>query len=393
MKSKNILALFGFVLILVGIELDIFLPTLSIMQQDLQATDGEINWGVTVNLLGFAGSTLFYGSLSDSFGRRPIILFGLLLFFLGSLGCYLSSNLSEFLWSRFIQGIGCGAPLTTCYTSVLDIFENKNDSDSAITLLNSLITGATTVAPILGAYIGSLFSWRANFALLTLGSLLAFLMVWLFLPEPLPDDKKNKWQFKKAINQYGILLLSKKSWYLGLIPILMYCALLIYLVNFPLAASVLKIQSIGYMQSFVMLSFVLGSAVGVFLIPRLKTNIISGIAYTLSCGGVFLLLIGSYIFPHHWYIITFLMGVVSSGIALVIGLHMGKSLDAFPEFRGISTAFQGALRLVISSILLMVTGLFIHDNFFYICLIMGFCIFGSFFLYLYTNQLLIYEKN
>lgn len=398
-NSPLLIPLLGFILILVGIELDIFLPTLSLMKNDLNASDAEVSWLVTANLLGVAFSCFFYGSAADSIGRRPTILFGLLLFFIGSLGCYFAENFWPFVCARFIQGVGCGAPITLSFTIVLDRYEEKA-STSLISFLNSLITGATTLAPILGAYLGEFISWRANFALLTFGALSALLISWIFLQETLSLQQKSPWLFKKAFHRYLRLFSSKQIWHIGMIPILMYTALLVYLVNFPLIVSsqLSDIRQIGYLQACVMLSFVLGSLSASYLVLKWEERSILSMAYGLACGGGILLTLASYWLPHLWNILTFFISMISIGIALVIGLYMGKSLNIFPEYRGSSTAFQGALRLITSSLILTISGMAFHHNFTYIAGIMCACIFSSFYLYLkdrlrLTSPMLNHHEN
>lgn len=374
----NKVTLLAFILILVGIELDIFLPTLSIMQRDLSATETEITWTVTVNLIGLALSTFFYGSAADSTGRRFTILFGLLLFLAGSLGCYFASTFRSFLLARFVQGVGCGAPITICFTIVLDTFETKKAS-AVIGLLNGFVTGAMTIAPIIGVYISERFSWRANFAVLSFGALIALLLTLLFLEESLPYSQRKKWNFKQAFKGYLFILSSKQAWHIGMIPILMYSSLLVYLVNFPLIAivSLTEISLIGYLQALVMFSFVIGSITVSYLIPRIDSRILSWFAYVLACGGGILLLFGSYLIPHLWIILTFFMSMVAVGTAFIISLYMGKSLDVFPELRGISTAVQGTLRLAISSLVVMLSGLIFNESFTAIAFLMCGCIFLS----------------
>lgn len=374
--------LLGFILVMVGIELDIFLPTLSVMQRDLRATETEITWVITANLIGLALSTFFYGGVADSMGRRPTILFGLFLFFLGSLGCYFATDLISFLGARFIQGVGCGAPITICFTIILDTFEEKKAA-STIGLFNGVITGATTLAPIIGVLLQEYFSWRANFALLAIGGGIALFLSWLGLDESLPNDRKKEWHFKKSLKTYLFILGLKKTWHLGMIPILMYSALLVYLVNFPLivAYNSVNIKLVGYLQAAIMFSFVLGSLIVSFLISRLQHDFISRMAYILACGGGILFLLGSYIFPQSWIILTLFVCLISAGTAFIISLYMGKSLDVFPESRGLATAVQGTLRLATSSLLVMLSGLAFNENFFHVAIIICACIFGSFYLY------------
>lgn len=376
------IALIGFMLALTGIELDIFLPTLSMMQVDLGTSESEITWVVTINLIGFALSSLFYGSLSDSIGRRPTILIGFSLFTLGSLGCYLSPDFYSFLFARFLQGVGCGAPMTVCFAIVLDLYEKKESASSTISLLNSIITSATMLAPIVGAFIGEYISWRANFALMAIGVTAALGFSWFFLEETLPASQKRQWNFQKTLESYLLVMSKKQAWRLGLIPILMYSALLVYLVNFPLVAylTIKSITLIGYLQSCIMGSFVVGSLATSYLIPRLKHSFFVSIAYLFACVGGVLLLIGSFYIPQSWDILTVFSGMIAAGTAFVLGMYVGKSLDVCPEIRGVTTAFQGFLRLSISSLVVMISSLIVGDQFIHISFLICLCIFGSLFL-------------
>jgi DHA1 family bicyclomycin/chloramphenicol resistance-like MFS transporter len=206
---------------------------------------------------------------------------------------------------------------------------------------------------------------------------MALFLAWLFLKESLPSPKRWLWQ--EVWNDYLFVFRSRKAWHLGMIPILMYSALLVYLVNFPLAISLslMDIRAIGYLQAYIMLNFVLGSIIASYLIPRLNFRVIAKIAYLLACGGSLLLLLGSYMVPQSWNILTLFMGLVAAGSAFIIGVYMGESLNVFPEMRGISTAFQGALRLSFSSLMIFLSGFLINHHFSYVILLICLCIFGS----------------
>lgn len=378
---NKISVLLAFILVFVGIELDIFLPTLSMIQRDLAITEVEITWAVTVNLIGLAFSTFFYGSAADSMGRQSPLLFGLFLFFIGSVGCYFASTFPSFLLFRFIQGVGCGAPITICFTIVLDTFDEK-EAASTIGLLNGFVTGAMTLAPIIGIYVGQWISWRANFAILSFGALIAFLVALIFLKESLPYQQRKSWGFKTALQDYLSILYSKETWHIGMIPILMYSTLLVYLVNFPLvaASSISDISLLGYLQSIVMMSFVIGSVMASYLIPRVNACVLSWFAYALACCGAILLLFGSYLIPHLWNILTIFMSMIAAATALIISLYMGKSLDIFPEVRGISTAVQGTLRLATSSFIVTISSFVFTESFSYVVMLMCGCISLSFLL-------------
>lgn len=273
--------------------------------------------------------------------------------------------------------------MAICFTVVLDKFHDKTKAASLISLLNSFITGATTIAPVLGAYIGEFISWRANFALLAAGGFLAFILTWLFLSETLAPHQKSKWIFKKAFREYLSVLKSSRVWHLGLIPILIYSTLIVYMVNFPLMASPFfkDIRWIGYLQGSIMLCFVLGSVIASYILQKQNVQTIMKFAYSLTLLGGLLLVIGSYVNPNLWILFTVFVCMISAGSAFIIGLYMGKSLDVFPEKRGVSTAVQGFLRLTTSSIIVMISGYVLDESVSYITLLMFICILISFCLY------------
>ena len=100
-------------------SIDTYIPAFSAIAKSLQATPVQMQQTLSAYLFGFAFMNLFHGALSDSFGRRPVILWGLALFTLASLGCALSQSVGQLIFFRAVQGLSCGAGVVVSRAVVL----------------------------------------------------------------------------------------------------------------------------------------------------------------------------------------------------------------------------------------------------------------------------------
>ena len=118
-----------------------------------------MNWVVSIFLLMTAVSTPLYGKLADSFGRKPVFLFGITLFVVGSSLCGISQNMMELILFRVIQGLGSGAVQPVAITIIADLF--TLEKRAKMLGLNSGFWGvASVIAPLLGGFIVQHLSWH-----------------------------------------------------------------------------------------------------------------------------------------------------------------------------------------------------------------------------------------
>lgn len=164
------------------LAIDMYLPALPAMAADLNRPNSHIQQTLTLFMLGYALCQLIYGPLSDRFGRRPVILFGMLLFSAASLACTLAQSLDQLLAARIIQALGGGAASVVVTALVRDLYRGEAAA-RVMSLVVMSMTLAPLLAPMVGGQILQMFGWRAIFMLLTLLGLLLTLQVWLRLPE------------------------------------------------------------------------------------------------------------------------------------------------------------------------------------------------------------------
>lgn len=176
---------------------DMIMPGMIDVVKSFNAPESTVATSLTVYILGGASLQLILGPLSDSYGRRPLMLLGACLFFVFTLLIACSNSMNQFLTARFFQGTGLCFIGVIGYATIQEIFEEMD----AIRLI-AIMANAAILAPLLGPLLGAIIihytSWRFIFIMIAFGALLAFWGLWRFMPEPIGQLKKNGQLVPKA---------------------------------------------------------------------------------------------------------------------------------------------------------------------------------------------------
>jgi len=170
-------------LVAVGpLSTDVYLPSLPSIGAYFGATVSQTQLTLSAFMAGFAVATLFYGALSDRFGRRPVLLAGMTLFAVASFGCMTAETIHQLIGWRFLQAVGgCAAPVLS-RAMVRDLFA-REDAARVMSYMGAAMALAPGIGPILGGWVLLHFEWQGNFAVLGgMGSLLTAL-AFVFLRE------------------------------------------------------------------------------------------------------------------------------------------------------------------------------------------------------------------
>lgn len=192
MKKTNVsvitLAIF-MTTFMAGIEGTIISTAMPTIVSDLNGLE-IMNWVISIFLLMTAVSTPLYGKLADSIGRKPVFLFGIAIFVIGSSLCGLSQNMVELIIFRVIQGLGSGAIQPVAITIIADLY--KLEKRAKMLGLNSGFYGvASVIAPLLGGFIVQHLSWHWVFYINVPIGIIAFLLVVFYLCEPEHHNKSR----------------------------------------------------------------------------------------------------------------------------------------------------------------------------------------------------------
>lgn len=180
--SPGLIVVLGALAILNPLSIDMYLPSFPNIQRSFHTSYTQVELSLSGFFIGLIVGQLFYGPLSDKFGRKKPLFCGMALFCLASIGCACAVNMPMFIACRVLQAMGGCAGMVTSRAIVRDLFEHQRAAQ--IFSLLMLVTGLGPIlGPSLGGLITSLWGWRAIFYLLSgTGFVLAVGARWL-LPE------------------------------------------------------------------------------------------------------------------------------------------------------------------------------------------------------------------
>jgi len=207
--SLLLFILLGAISGLTPLAVDMYLPAIPSIARDLAASTEAVQLTVSTFLAGFALGQLFYGPLADSLGRKPVILFGIGLFVLASLGCALASSLPALLTFRLLQAAGGAAGAVVVNALLRDLFRDE-EFVRALTLVILTMTLAPLIAPLVGGLLVQ-SGWRVIFLLLMLlGALLWLALAWR-IPETLKPELRQSLNLRSIFHNYGRVLVHKRA--------------------------------------------------------------------------------------------------------------------------------------------------------------------------------------
>lgn len=197
----GLIIVLGFIAALTPLAIDMYLPAMPLMSERLATTPDVVQQTLTVFSIGFALGQLFVGPISDSTGRRIVMLAGTLLFTVSSWICAQVTTIDDLIFWRAIQGVAGASSGVMISAIVKDMF-GRDDFSKMMSFIVLVMTLAPLVAPLLGGYITLYFGWRAIFWVLAgLGIVSIILVVWR-IPETLPPSSRQSFAIGRSVRQY-----------------------------------------------------------------------------------------------------------------------------------------------------------------------------------------------
>ena len=174
------------------LAIDMYLPALPTIARDLHTSAAAVQVSLAVYFIGIALGQAFYGPLSDRWGRKPALYFGLVVFVASSVGCALAPRASSALIAfRFLQALGGCAPLVVPRAVVRDYFDQRG-SVRMLSMLMLVMGLAPILAPLIGGQLLVNFGWRSVFWVLAAYGAFWLVIVAFFLPESLPAARRRR---------------------------------------------------------------------------------------------------------------------------------------------------------------------------------------------------------
>lgn len=189
------------------LAMHIFMPALAVAARDLNASTQAMQMTVSLYVLGLAGGQLIYGPLSDRFGRRPVLMVGLVVYTVAGAVCVFATQVHVLIWARLFQALGGCAGLVLARAIVRDTATTDNAA-KRLALMNLMVVLAPAMAPLVGGLVTGIAGWRVLLALLCVLGVANFLLAWRKLPETHPGT--SALSLRALLHEYRGLLSSRQ---------------------------------------------------------------------------------------------------------------------------------------------------------------------------------------
>ena len=326
-------------------SIDTYIPAFSAIAQSLNATPVQMQQTLSAYLFGFAFMNLFHGALSDSFGRRPVILWGLAMFTVASLGCALAQNVGQLIFFRALQGLSTGAGIVVSRAVIRDMFP-PSEAQRVMSQVTIYFGVAPAVAPIIGGVIAEYLDWHSIFWFLVGVGVVLWLANWRLLPETLHVQDRQPFQVRNLMRGYWQLLTDARFLLLALASGVPFNGLFLYVLSAPaFLGDILQLRPTQFFWFFVL--SIGGIMAGSWLSGRMagkvkpKNQIMQGFRIMLGVSAINV--VANALFePSAWWSLWPIM-VFAFGWALMVPVVTLLVLDLYPERRGMASSLQAVV--------------------------------------------------
>lgn len=291
--NRGFVILIAFLSAFIPLSTDVYLPALPKMVKSFHSTPSNINLTLIFFFVFYALGTMFWGPLSDKYGRKRILLTGLIIYTIASVLCVFSVSVIQLILYRILQAVGCGAATAVSTAIVKDVYSGKKRL-KIIALVQSMGMVSPIVSPVLGAVILTVFSWRGVFVVLSIIGVLAVAGT-LAMEETI--GKYYDGSIFKAIGRLGAVAGNKGFRTL----LLTFSMMSIPSMSFITGSSYIFVTGFGLSESVYSyyfaanaVFFLIGPLVYIRISGKISSRVIITAVYVVSlCSGLLLCGIGS----------------------------------------------------------------------------------------------------
>lgn len=357
--SPRLVALLGLIAALGAVSMDIYLPSLPAVAEDLGTSAAAAQLTISGVLIGAGLGQLLMGPLSDRYGRRRPALVGIGVHVLASVGCMVAPTIQVLIVMRMVQGIGNSAATVTAMAVIRDLLTG-GPAARVLSRLILVIGIAPLLAPSLGGLIAGVGGWRAVFGALALFGIVLGVLVHRLLPDTLPPGRRITGGARPALRGYWHLVRDREFMALALVPALAMSTILSYVSGAPFVLQL----GFGLSAQQFALVFALNGAGGIIMsqvnaalvrrhepIAILRVALPAGLVLAVllvgvaatGAGGLFGLLVPL------WMLMSSVMFLPANATALALSRH--------GERAGTAAALVGALQSGLAGVISPLVGI------------------------------------
>ena len=340
------------------LTLDLHLPALPAMADYFHSSDSQLQLTLTLYTLGSAISLLVSGPLTDRFGRRPVLLAGLLLYVVATVTCAQADSLGVLVIARLFQALG-GCCTTVIGRVIVRDYFDRHEQARLLGLISMAMAISPMAAPVLGSLMLPLINWRGLFVLLGVIGAALCLVVYRRLPETRPPQVAAA-PPSNLLRVYGQLLRDR---YFLRYALAIGC---VYSTYFPFISESSSLLQRGYQLTATEYALVFAATISGYmlganlfrrLVLRFEPDRLINAGIGLNVLGSFLLAMATLTLPGEWLAIVLPMVVIMVSVGMVIPACQLSVLQPYGAIAGTASGLFFFIQMILTAVSSWVTGL------------------------------------
>ena len=351
-RTWSLAALLASLSMLGPFSVDTYLPAFPAIAREFAASPIEMQQTLSAYLFAFAAMMLWHGALSDALGRRPVVLAGLGVYAVATLGCAISGNIASLWLFRALQGISAGTGLVVARAIIRDRFQGA-EAQRLMSQMTLVFGIAPAVAPVLGGALLNALGWRSIFWVLLV--LVVGMLAWaaVRLPETLPREARLPLHPRALWHSYRSIMSKLDFLLLALIPALNFAAFFLYIASAPtFLIELLGVTTLGFAWLFIPMigGIMAGALLSGRLAGRRSPLRTIRLGYALMFAGVAANLLVCWLIRPGvpWNVLPIAVYCIGSSVVMPSATLI--LLDLFPTMRGMASSLQGFVNFALSAV-------------------------------------------
>ena len=386
-SSFKIVFILGLLAMLMPLSIDMYLPALPVISAQFGVPAGSAQMTLSTYILGFALGQLFYGPMADSLGRKPVILGGTLVFAAAAVACALAQTIDHLIIMRFFHGLAAAAASVVINALMRDIYP-KEEFSRMMSFVMLVPTIAPLVAPMAGGAVLVWFSWHVIFWILALAALLASAMIFFFIDETLPVERRQKFHIRTTIGNFASLFRHKRVLSYMLASGFSFAGMFSFLSAGPFVYIELNHVSPQHFGYYFALNIVF-----LFIMTIINSRFVRRVgALNMFRAGLWIqfvmaiwLVVSAFLGVGFWALVVGVAAFVGC-VSMVSSNAMAVILDEFPHMAGTASSLAGTFRFGIGAIVGALLSMATFTTAWPMLWAMAFCATSSILFYLYASR-------
>ncbi len=343
---------------------DIYLSSMPLIMHAFSTSIPEMQLTLSLFFIGYAFAQLFWGPISDRYGRKPVLFIGVIIFLLSSLGCALSHSIGQLIALRILQAIGACSGIVMVMSIVKDTFPEPKEMSKVLSIAMGVMILAPMVAPILGGYLLVSINWQANFYFL-FGFGVLVLIGTCFISESYPQKVRRPLALSQLFGAYLTQAKKPAFLYAALAAATSFSTMFAFISASPFVyIKIYHVQpeNFGYYFAINATSLLLGTFSVSWLKRKLSDIQIAYLGGAFSLLGAFIMFVMLFLFAGSIWSVVIPACIATYGVGMLFSETVAHALKYVVAYTGLASSVLGTIRFSMAAVVSYCIGLMIHES-------------------------------